>query len=73
MPTNSTFATDVSRMRQQPLYVIQGHEELLPEDLAVTARIADGQRIEYVGSPLLAAMVMGGIVFFDDFAGSQVS
>ncbi|MEQ1758611.1 MAG: AAA family ATPase [Vicinamibacterales bacterium] len=57
---------ELARLRQQPLYIIQGHEELMPEDLACTARIADGQRIEYVGSPLLAAMLVGGVCFFDE-------
>jgi MoxR-like ATPase len=57
---------ELARIRQQPLHVIQGHEELFPEDLACTARIADGQRIEYIGSPLLAAMLRGGICFFDE-------
>ena len=57
---------ELSRLRSQPLYPIQGHEELTPEDLACTARIAGGQRIEYIGSPLLAAMLRGGICFFDE-------
>ena len=57
---------ELARRRQQPLYIVQGHEELMAEDLACTARLADGQRVEYVGSPLLAAMLLGGICFFDE-------
>lgn len=49
-----------------PLYVMQGHEEVAPEDIACTARITENQQVEYVGSPLLAAMVRGGICFFDE-------
>lgn len=57
---------ELAHARQQPLYIIQGHEELMPEDLACTARIVGRQRIEYVGSPLLAAMLTGGICLFDE-------
>lgn len=57
------LARDVER---KPLYTIQGHEELTPEDIACTARLTAENRVEYVGSPLLAAMVTGGICFFDE-------
>jgi MoxR-like ATPase len=51
---------------KRPLYMLHGHGELTPEDVACTARITGDQRIEYVGSPLLAAMIRGGICFFDE-------
>jgi MoxR-like ATPase len=54
------------QLLQLPLYVMQGHEEVAPEDIACTARITENQQVEYVGSPLLAAMVRGGICFFDE-------
>jgi MoxR-like ATPase len=50
----------------RPLWILQGHEELSPEDIACTARVTTGGQVEYVGSPLLAAMVHGGICFFDE-------
>lgn len=53
-------------VEQKPLYIMHGHEELTPEDIACTARITRDQGVEYVGSPLLAAMVRGGICFFDE-------
>jgi MoxR-like ATPase len=53
-------------VERKPLYIMHGHEELTPEDIACTARITQDNRVEYVGSPLLAAMVRGGICFFDE-------
>ena len=57
------LARDVER---KPLYIMQGHEEMTPEDVACTARITHDHRVEYVGSPLLASMLTGGICFFDE-------
>lgn len=54
------------KVEQKQLWILQGHDDLAPEDLACTPRIADNGRIEYVGSPLLAAMIQGGICFFDE-------
>jgi MoxR-like ATPase len=49
-----------------PLYIIQGHEELTPEDIVVSGAIRDDDKIEYIASPLVAAMVEGGLCFFDE-------
>lgn len=49
-----------------PLYIIQGHEELSPEDIVVSGSIRDDGKIEYIASPLVAAMVEGAICFFDE-------
>ncbi len=57
------LARDVEK---KPLYIMHGHEEFTPEDIACTARITRERAVEYVGSPLLAAMVHGGICFFDE-------
>lgn len=56
----------LARQLGKKLYIMQGHEELTPEDIACTARMAKDNRVEYVGSPLLAAMLNGGICFFDE-------
>jgi len=53
-------------VEKKPIYIMHGHEELTPEDVACTARITRDHGVEYVGSPLLAAMVRGGICFFDE-------
>jgi MoxR-like ATPase len=57
---------ELARIAKSPFHIIQGHEELSPEDLAAGARIGSGNRVEYIGSPLLAAMLDGGICFFDE-------
>jgi MoxR-like ATPase len=58
---------ELARITKSPLHIMQGHEELTPEDLAAGARIGSGnQTVEYIGSPLLAAMADGGICFFDE-------
>jgi hypothetical protein len=56
----------LARHECKPLYTLQGHEELMPEDLACTARLVEQGPVEYVGSPLLAAMINGGICFIDE-------
>ncbi|MGE3840288.1 MAG: AAA family ATPase [Vicinamibacterales bacterium] len=56
----------LAREEGRPLYILQGHDELTPEDIACTARIVGDGRVEYVGSPLLAAMLAGGICFVDE-------
>lgn len=64
----TTLAAHLAQRAGQPLYTIQGHEELTPEDLVVTARISGSGDVEYVGSPLLAAMMRGGVALFDEIA-----
>ncbi|MDR3403462.1 MAG: AAA family ATPase [Chthoniobacter sp.] len=54
--------------RQQPLYIVQGHEELTAEDLVVSATLASGGKVKYIASPLLAAMREGAICFIDEIA-----
>lgn len=57
---------ELARQSRTPLWVVQCHEELAPEDLAASARIgADGQ-VENVGASLMAAMHHGGICFADE-------
>ena len=54
--------------RQQSLYMILGNEEVTAEDLVVTATLKGQGTIEYIASPLLAAMLLGGICFIDEIA-----
>ena len=54
--------------RKQLLYIILGTEELTAEDLAVSAALLPDGKVEYVASPLLAAMLTGGICFIDEIA-----
>jgi hypothetical protein len=54
--------------RQQPLQIVQGHEEVTAEDLVVSAAVGSGGKVSYIASPLLAAMIEGGICFIDEIA-----
>lgn len=57
---------ELARILDKDLYIINGHEELGPEDIACTATITSQNTVEYVASPLFAGMNRGGIVFFDE-------
>ena len=56
----------LARLLHTDLYILNGHEELEPEDIACSARFSSTENIEYVASPLFAAMLRGGIFFFDE-------
>jgi MoxR-like ATPase len=57
---------ELARILDKDLYIINGHNELGPEDIACTATVTSKNSIEYVASPLFAAMYRGGILFFDE-------
>jgi MoxR-like ATPase len=48
------------------IYIFQATMDTRPEDLIVTPVIADNQRIKYVASPLVTAMIRGGICLLDE-------
>jgi len=63
---------ELARQLRMPLYVIQGHAELTPEDLALLlVPDADASRSQSVplvlrASPLATALYKGGLCFFDE-------
>ena len=57
---------ELARILKKDIYIINGHEELGPEDIACSATMTSKNTIEYVASPLFAAMLKGGICFFDE-------
>lgn len=57
---------EVVRSLGREIHIICGHEEMTPEDLAISARVTSDNRVEYVASPLVAAMLQGGVCFFDE-------
>lgn len=52
------------------LYIFQGHEDVTAEDLACAVRFSDEGRgkLDYIVSPLVTAMLNGGICFIDEIA-----
>ena len=55
-----------ARLHHMDVYTFNGHGEVTPEDLILTARVADAGRIEYVGSAVLAAVIRGGGALVDE-------
>ncbi len=50
------------------LYIFQGHEDVTAEDLACSVRFSDqgNMVMDYILSPLVTAMINGGICFIDE-------
>lgn len=64
---------EIARRLDMPLYVVQGHEELTPEDLALLltpdpteASYRDAIPLTLRASPLATALYEGGLLFFDE-------
>ena len=51
---------------RMPVYVFQATMDTRPEDLLVTPVIADGQKLRYIASPLVSAMITGGVCVLDE-------
>lgn len=55
-----------ARTRRQPLYIYQCTADTRPEDLLVTPVLAEQGRLAYHASPLVTAMIRGGICLLDE-------
>ncbi len=62
----TTLGIAAARVRQQELYVYQCTADTRPEDLLVTPVLAESGRIQYQASPLVTAMVRGGVCVLDE-------
>lgn len=62
--TSLAYAT--ARLLGKEMYVFQATMDTRPEDLIITPVIADNQRIKYVASPLVTAMLRGGVCLLDE-------
>jgi MoxR-like ATPase len=62
--TSLAYAT--ARNMGREVYLFQATMDTRPEDLIITPVIADGQRIKYVASPLVTAMLRGGVCILDE-------
>ncbi len=52
--------------RKQPLYIYQCTSDTRPEDLLVTPVLSESGKISYHASPLVTAMIRGGICILDE-------
>lgn len=55
-----------AKMRGQPLYIYQCTSDTRPEDLLVTPVLAESGTIAYHASPLVTAMLTGGVCILDE-------
>lgn len=62
----TTLAIAGARMRKQELYIYQCTADTRPEDLLVTPVLAESGKISYHASPLVTAMLRGGICILDE-------
>jgi MoxR-like ATPase len=62
----TTLAMAGARLRKQPLYITQCTADTRPEDLLVTPVLAESGKIAYHASPLVSAMLTGGVCVLDE-------
>ncbi len=62
----TTLAAAAAKALDLPLYVFQATMDTRPEDLLVTPVIAEGQTLRYIASPLVSAMIRGGVCVLDE-------
>ncbi len=62
----TALAMAAARIRNQPLYIFQCTADTRPEDLLITPVLAQGGSIAYHASPLVTAMIKGGVCILDE-------
>ncbi len=62
----TTLAIAGARMRSQELFIYQCTADTRPEDLLVTPVLAESGAIKYHASPLVTAMLRGGVCLLDE-------
>jgi MoxR-like ATPase len=62
----TTLAMAGAKLRRQPLYINQCTADTRPEDLIVTPVLAGSGTIAYHASPLVSAMLTGGVCVLDE-------
>jgi MoxR-like ATPase len=62
----TTLAYAAGRALHREVYIFQATMDTRPEDLLITPVISPDARIQYVASPLVTAMVVGGVCVLDE-------
>ena len=62
----TTLAMAAAREKEQPLCIYQCTSDTRPEDLLVTPVLVESGKIAYHASPLVTAMITGGICILDE-------
>jgi MoxR-like ATPase len=62
----TALAMAATQQRQQELYIYQCTADTRPEDLLITPVLAESGKIAYHASPLVTAMIRGGVCILDE-------
>jgi MoxR-like ATPase len=62
----TTLAYHAGRTLGKPVYLFQATMDTRPEDLIVTPVIAEGNKIKYMASSVVSAMINGGVAIIDE-------
>src|SRR6201993_4951725 len=62
----TTLAYSAAKRLGREVYILQATVDMRPEDLLVTPVIEGEAKLRYVASPLVTAMLRGGIVILDE-------
>ena len=62
----TTLAYTAATMLKRPVYLFQATMDTRPEDLIITPVIGEANSIQYVASPLVTAMIKGGVCIIDE-------
>jgi MoxR-like ATPase len=62
----TTLAYHAGRSLDRPVYLFQSTMDTRPEDLIVTPVISEGGKIKYMASPVVSAMIKGGVAVVDE-------
>jgi MoxR-like ATPase len=62
----TSLAITAAKTMKQELFITQCTVDTKPEDLIISPVIADNGKIRYVASPLVSAMIRGGICLLDE-------
>ncbi|MCX7726740.1 MAG: AAA family ATPase, partial [Chitinispirillaceae bacterium] len=62
----TTLAMSAAEIRGQEVYIMQCTSDTRPEDLIITPVLSEKGKISYHASPLLSAMITGGIAVIDE-------
>jgi MoxR-like ATPase len=62
----TTLAYAAAKRLEQDVYILQATVDTRPEDLLVTPVIEGSSKLRYVASPLVTAMIRGGVAILDE-------
>lgn len=62
----TTLAYAAARSLDRQVYIMQATMDTRPEDLIVLPVVGEDQKIRYVASPLVTAMITGGVLILDE-------